>query len=408
MSTQEYIVFRAESALTDDYQTIAPLSEMGMIALGKAFKPGFEAKSMQVDVIEATESEISKISAEKDVVGTSPTMKVRHVQDMIPGSVAVQSIGNAELPDISWGIDSVGATDLPLDAGEGVRVAILDTGIDPGHPAFRDVDLRDEDYVDFTNTGRTDRIGHGTHCAGTIFGADAATETSSGQVTTRIGIARGIRNPLIGKVLAHNVGDTQTVVKGVMWAIHKGAQIINMSLGLDFSQQVDYWLNKGLPPPQARAKALANYRESILVFERLANLATGNISSQFPLIVAAAGNSSRRGDFVIEAEPPAASPGVLSVGAIAPDLSVWKNSNSRPNLCGPGVGIWSAVPGGGIAPADGTSMAAPHAVGVAAIHTQTMMAEGYFSAERLRGKIMGTLAKLNDHPTEVGDGQVHI
>jgi subtilisin family serine protease len=81
----------------------------------------------------------------------------------------------------------VGADTSPF-SGDGIVVAVLDTGIDASHPAFEGVDIVQKD---FTGEGVGDQHGHGTHCAGTIFG-----RTSEG---TRIGVAPGVKKALIGK-----------------------------------------------------------------------------------------------------------------------------------------------------------------------------------------------------------------
>jgi subtilisin family serine protease len=81
----------------------------------------------------------------------------------------------------AWGIAAVKA-DTSNFTGDGVVVAVLDTGIDKSHPAFAGVTIVEQD---FSGSGNGDRQGHGTHCAGTIFGRDVS--------GTRIGIARGVR-----------------------------------------------------------------------------------------------------------------------------------------------------------------------------------------------------------------------
>ena len=68
----------------------------------------------------------------------------------------------------AWGIGAVGA-DRSTRTGAGVVPCVLDTGIDASHPAFAGVSLLEED---FSGTGTGDRQGHGTHCAGTVFGRD--------------------------------------------------------------------------------------------------------------------------------------------------------------------------------------------------------------------------------------------
>ena len=87
----------------------------------------------------------------------------------------------------TWGIKAVKADTSPFN-GSGSTVAVLDSGIDLDHPAFAAIRQRIE-VQDFTGTGIQDVSGHGTHCAGTIFGQDLPL----GESTLRIGIARDVR-----------------------------------------------------------------------------------------------------------------------------------------------------------------------------------------------------------------------
>ncbi|MCH7535853.1 MAG: S8 family serine peptidase, partial [Bacteroidetes bacterium] len=104
--------------------------------------------------------------------------------------------------------------------GEGVRVAILDTGIDIDHPDLKDAIV---ETSDFTGDGIEDESGHGTHCAGII----GARLNSVGFV----GVAPSCEL-LIGKVLNNNgEGALEWVAAGIDWATEKGANIISMSLG---------------------------------------------------------------------------------------------------------------------------------------------------------------------------------
>jgi subtilisin family serine protease len=98
---------------------------------------------------------------------------------------------DGELP---WGIKAVGAAASRF-SGAAVCVAVLDTGIERAHPAFAGVNITEKD---FSGVGNGDRNGHGTHCAGTIFGREVD--------GLRIGVAPGIGAALIGKVLGDDGG----------------------------------------------------------------------------------------------------------------------------------------------------------------------------------------------------------
>ena len=203
-----------------------------------------------------------------------------------------------------------GALQSPY-VGHGIAVAVLDTGIDAGHEAFRNVELIQKD---FTGEGDGDQNGHGTHVAGTIFG-----QTVQG---VRYAVAPGVRRALIGKVLGkERSATTKELVDAVQWAVDGGADIINMSLGFDFPGLVRWWVEEmDLEADLATSRALAQYRDNVRFFDRLVELLRAR-SAQFPsaLIVAAAGNESRRQirpDYAIEVSPPAAADGIVAVAAV--------------------------------------------------------------------------------------------
>lgn len=272
----------------------------------------------------------------------------------------------------TWGIRAVKANTSPF-TGNGVTVAVLDTGIDRGHPAFPSgIDIEARDFTG--NDNPHDTNGHGTHCAGTIFGRDID--------GYRIGIARGIRKALIGKVLDNDGhGDTEDLIEAILWASQEGASVISMSLGIDFPGLIGRWTRFGFPPELAASQALVAYRENIRLFDKLSQFIT-----QFsprgitPALIAASGNESRRNlnrHFVIAASPPAAAEGFVSVGALreSPNgFEIADFSNTSPIVVAPGVGIISARTGGGLTTLDGTSMAAPHVAGVAALWAEKLQA----------------------------------
>ena len=118
-------------------------------------------------------------------------------------------------------------------------MAVLDTGIDAAHAAFAGVSIVERD---FTGEGNGDQHGHGTHCAGTIFGRDVQ--------NTRIGVAPGVTKAFIGKVLGTNGGASDEIVNAIQWAVDQGAHVISMSLGMDFPGFVDFLVNtEGLVDP---------------------------------------------------------------------------------------------------------------------------------------------------------------
>lgn len=306
-----------------------------------------------------------------------------------------------------WGLDAVGALTSPFD-GSGIVVAVLDTGIDPTHEAFQRHGLELE-RRNFTDAGSDDDNGHGTHCAGTIFGG-----TVSG---TRIGVAPGVSRAMIGKVLGGNGGGSDQVAQAILWAVDGGAHVISMSLGIDFPGYVKQLLNDDVPAEVATSLALEGYRANILFFERLASFVSARgLLAQPSLLVAAAGNESRRAqgaEFEIGVSPPAVSDGIISVAALGQTpagLVVAPFSNTGARISGPGVDIVSARRGGGLVSMDGTSMATPHVAGVAALWPQKLVHEnrlvGNEWADRLMASGASSALKAGFDPTDIGTGLV--
>ncbi len=245
-----------------------------------------------------------------------------------------------------WGQKLMGLHEAPKEInGAGVKIAIIDSGCDNSHPLLSHVKLG-QDYSDDdpTTSWNQDLIGHGTHCAGIIT---ARSEDES--------MMRGFAPEAEIHILrVFPGGRYSNLVEALQYCIANQIDVVNMSLG-------------GGPEVNE------------VVQEMLEAAANSGI-----VLIAAAGNS---GDAV---KFPASSPHVMAVGAIGSlnDLpnSVWEWSTVQDGLkttegifspqfscygpkisvCAPGVAIVSTVPGG-FKSDSGTSMAAPHVTGLAAL-----------------------------------------
>jgi subtilisin family serine protease len=280
---------------------------------------------------------------------------VRHVYSIIPGMAILlpetaipglsrnprvasiepdteaQASEDTELGN-SWGVDRIGAglAHAAGNKGAGVKIAILDTGIDPDHEDLDANYAGGKNFVDPTSDPIDDH-GHGTHVAGII----AAEDNEAGVV----GVA-----PLASiyalKVLdAEGSGYFGDIIAALDWAVAEGMQVANLSLG------------SAKDPGTAVETAFANAEAAGL------------------LIVAAAGNSGNAGGGGNKVEYPARYASVIAVAATdASDLRAsFSSTGETVELAAPGVGVNSTLPGGTYDTKSGTSMAAPHVAGTAAL-----------------------------------------
>lgn len=354
--------------------------------------------TVEIDTLSARRA--TDISHDRDVEAIAPVIPMKLI-----APVSLSGAATPTATSSAWGIHAVGADTSPF-SGDGVKVAVLDTGIDTSHPAFHGVELIRRN---FTSASDDDTHGHGTHCAGTIFGRDV-----NGR---RIGVAQGVSTALIGKVLGEDGGGSDVILTAIEWALLNGAQVISMSLGIDFPGMVADLEHEGIPTELATSMALEGYRANVLLFDRLGSLVQARASFTGPCqLVAAAGNESRREEdpnFVIAVSPPAAAEGMISVAAVGPSPDGWtiaSFSNYGARLSAPGVDILSARAGGGLTTMSGTSMATPHVAGVAALWAEKLMKSGQFSQQRFTDRLAGSAVitglRLDFSPSDVGNGVV--
>ena len=139
---------------------------------------------------------------------------------VIPAARAATDPGRAK----QWGLDRIGESAV-RGTGEGVVVAVIDTGVDLEHVDLRDRLLPGIDIVD-ADAVPQDENGHGTHVAG-IIGADA------GNGVGIAGVAPGAELLPVRVLDAGGSGELDDIVTGIHWAIDHGADVINLSIGED-------------------------------------------------------------------------------------------------------------------------------------------------------------------------------
>ncbi|HMK37112.1 MAG TPA: S8 family serine peptidase [Desulfomonilaceae bacterium] len=356
------------------------------------------APTLEVNVDEVSKKDIRALQRDKSVEGAAQIMPMKLIEPMAVTDVASPAAGG-----VTWGVKAVRADTSPY-SGDGIIVAVLDTGIDATHPAFSGVQLVQED---FTGEGNGDTHGHGTHCAGTIFGRNVN--------GLRIGVAPGVKKALIGKVIGRQGASTDQLWRAIQWAVDNGANIISMSLGMDFPGYVKYLMDvENIPAEPASSRALEAYRANVLLFQDLARFINSQASFiQGTVVIAAAGNESNRPLWEIAVAPPAVATGIVSVAALGEGtggLVVAVFSNTGAEVSAPGVGIISAKLGGGLASMDGTSMATPHVAGVAALWAEKIKKNLAITPGKLIADVVGnsSIAELATgfDAVDIGNGLV--
>jgi subtilisin family serine protease len=259
----------------------------------------------------------SQLSANPGVVLVEPDVEVQK--------------SDAEL-DNTWGVKRIGAGNVQArgNTGAGVKVGVLDTGIDYTHPDLSANYAGGYDFVNHDNDPMDDE-GHGTHVSGTI----AARKDGQGVV----GVAPNARVYALKVLGSTGSGSFSDVIAALDWCVSNGIQVTNNSYGSSS--------NPGVTVQTAFDNATA----------------AGIIN------IAAAGNSGNAAGKNNSVGYPAAYSSVIAVAATDNNNNRASFSSTGPavEIAAPGVSILSTKLGGGYVSFSGTSMATPHVVGTAAL-----------------------------------------
>lgn len=275
----------------------------------------------------------------------------------------------------TWGLQAVRATSSTA-SGAGVRIAVLDTGFDVDHPDFADRIVVTKSFIDGEDI--QDVHGHGTHVIGTACGPREPAEGPG------YGVAHG-SEIYVGKVLDNTgTGTDGGILAGIAWAVQNGCAVVSMSLGA------------ATQPGQPYS----------VTFERAARRAM----DKGTLIVAAAGNESKRADGIISpVGHPANCPSIMAVGAIDVQRAIADFSSGTVDEIGaidvvaPGVEVLSSWPMPDRSNTiSGTSMATPHVSGVAALAAERHKSTGW----ALWARLTQSAVRLPLPSTDVGAGLV--
>lgn len=303
----------------------APKEGRVSVLIGFSAKPGDQdlaAIRQAGGVVRRSFQIIPAVAAELPEPAVRALKNRKNVRYVEPDAVVT-----ADSQTVPWGITQTEATKVwDRTEGAGVKVAILDTGIDPNH-----VDLRVRGGVNTISGGDwVDRNGHGTHVAGTV----AALQNTAGVV----GMAPAAELYAVKVLGDDGSGSLSALVAGIDWSVKNGMQIVNMSLGTA-SDSVSL-----------RSAVDRAYAAGVL-------------------LVAAAGNNGSADGTGDSVRYPARYESVIAVAAT--DRYNKRGSFSATGmaleLAAPGVSIYSTVHGNRYSTFSGTSMASPHVAGAAAL-----------------------------------------
>ena len=302
---------------------------------------------------------------------------VNHLYDSLVPTEPTQLLNPlADESVATWGLEATNVL-KSSSSGQGIKVAVLDTGFDLNHPDFIGRNVISQSFIEGEEV--QDNNGHGTHCTGTACGPQQPTQLP------RYGV--GYNSEIyIAKVLSNEGrGADGGILQGIEWALENECDIVSMSLG----------------SPTQLGDTYSQIYETVA--QRALRRGT--------LIIAAAGNDSdRASDTIAPVSRPANSPSIMAVAALDSQLGIANFSNRGLNpeggqidIAAPGVEVYSSWP----MPTQyrtisGTSMATPHVAGIAALHAEATGLRG----QELWNHLTQTARRLSLASEDVGSGIV--
>jgi subtilisin family serine protease len=321
-----------------------------------------------VVVVSGTKAEIENLARHEDVeaVEENPTFRLPEVL-RTPLEDTPQAIDGS-----AWGLAKIRAPEVwgGYGRGKGVLVGHLDTGVDGTHPALGG---RIAAFQEFDGLGNPiaspihDSDEHGTHTAGTICGRNFR--------GLNIGVAPEAQL-LSALVLPGGSGTYAQIVAGMQWTVEQGANIISMSLG-----GASYTTLWNLP-------VLFSTLSGVLVVASIGNSGHGTSGGPGNDILALGVGATH---FLDHAAGFSSGQTLLLV----PHLIFGAQTYIKPDISAPGVQVVSSIPGPAVAAFNGTSMAAPHVAGAAAlVLSSTSSVAG--NPMLLRSILLGTVEDFGD------------
>ncbi|MCG0274849.1 MAG: S8 family peptidase [Thermosediminibacteraceae bacterium] len=280
----------------------------------------------QLPLVDACLCEVEPSVAKLQQLSEDPM--IEYIEDDYIATIQALPYTVAAIPkgqEIPWGVKKVAAQPVwKTCRGEGIRVGVVDTGIDLDHPDLKENIKEAYGVLDCKNI--IDDNGHGTHVAGTI----AALDNDIGVV----GVAPKVEIYSVKAFDKHGRGTVSSIVEALNWCLEKKVHVINMSFGIRHN--------------------------SFTLRRAVQALLRNNI-----VLVAAAGNVGRENSVLY----PAKYPEVIAVAACNQNDRPASFSSSGPevDITAPGVDILSTHKNGTYKLMSGTSMATPHVAGAAAL-----------------------------------------